>query len=174
MHVISELTLLLRDRIELPAGLKVATEQFREGWSFTRTANAKRLEERIQTRGWNFIEIPGGSLRSGVGDTSQEAIASALRLALRHVGKHFNAAEVDQIELTEYPWFTLAKVRIRSYRIQQGAALPEPYEAMRMRAFPGEKRLPDHDAALYPQYASALPLLKQILTSTRTPEAKPQ
>ncbi len=120
MHMIAELSLLLRERVELPAGLTVATEEFREGWSFARTANAKRLEKKIHTLGWNFIKMPDGSLRSGVGDTSQEAIASALKLALRRIGKHFNAAEVEHIELTQYPWFFLARVTVHPYRIQQG------------------------------------------------------
>jgi hypothetical protein len=174
MHVISELTLLLRDHIDLPAGLKVATEEFREGWSFARTPNRKRLEEKIQTLGWNFTGIPGESQRSGVGDTSQEAIASALRLALRHVGKHFNAAAVNHLELTQYPWFFLARVRVHSYRIQQGTALPLVHEAMRTRNAPLKRRLSTRAAALFPQFGSAMPLLKQMLASERFPEAKPQ
>jgi len=174
MHIIAELNLLLRDRVELPAGLRVATEEFREGWNFACTASAERLEKKIQTRGWNFIKIPEGPLRCGVGDTSQEAIASALRLALRHLGKHFNAAEVQQIELSEYPWFFLARVRVHPYRIQQGRALPELHEGPRMNAAPPQRRLPPHAAALYPQFGSALPLLKQMLTSGRIPEAGTQ
>jgi hypothetical protein len=168
------MTLLLRDRIELPAGLKVATEEFREGWNFARTTNAERLEKKIQTRGWNFIEIPDGALRCGVGDTSQEAIAGALRLALRHVGKLFNAVEVNHIELTEYPWFFLAKVRVHPYRIQQGRAQPEPDDARQMHAAPREKRMPARTAMLFPHFCSALPLLKQMLTSSQIPEARPQ
>jgi hypothetical protein len=174
MHIIAELNLLLRDRVELPAGLRVATEEFREGWSFARTADAKRLEKKIQTRGWSFIEIPDGSLRCGVGDTSQEAIASALKLALRRIGKHFNAAELEHIELTEYPWFFLARIRVHPCRIQQGTALPELDGAPRKRATPVQRRLPRRAAALYPQFGSALPLLKQMLTSGRIPEARTQ
>ncbi len=129
MRTIAELNVLLRERTELPVGLKLATVEFREGWNFVRSADARRLEKRIQARGWNFIRIADGSLRSGVGDTSQEAIASALKLALRRVSKHFNAVEVEHIELTQYPWFFLARVRVYPYRIQQGAVLPVPDEA---------------------------------------------
>ena len=125
MRRIAALNVLLRERIELPAGFKLATEEFREGWNFVRSSNAKRLKKKIHTQGWNFIKIADGSLRSGVGDTSQEAIASALKLALRKVNEKFNAAEVEHIELTVYPWFFLARVRVSPYRVQREAMLPE-------------------------------------------------
>ncbi len=64
-----------------------------------------------------------------MGDTSQEAINGALKLALRHVSERFNAAEVERIELTQYPWFFLARVRVYPYRIQQHAVLAEVEEA---------------------------------------------
>ena len=99
MRTIAELNVLMRVQTELPDGLRVATQEFREGWSFVRAATAKRLEKKIRTRGWNFIKIAGGSLRSGVGDTSQEAIASALKLALRRISEHFNAVEVEHIDM---------------------------------------------------------------------------
>jgi len=102
---IAELNLLLRTAIDLPVGLELATEEFREGWNFVRPGNARRLGKKVKARGWNFIKIADGELRSGVGDTSQKAIASALKLALRRVSNHFNAAEVERIELTQYPWF---------------------------------------------------------------------
>jgi len=105
MRAIAELNVLLRTQIQLPVGLKLATDEFREGWNFVRSTDARRLEKRIQTRGWNFIKIADGELRSGVGETSQLAIASALKLALRRVSTHFNAVEVEHIELTQYPWF---------------------------------------------------------------------
>jgi len=111
MRTIAELNLLLHTTAELPTGLKLTTEEFDEGWSFVRRVDARRLEKRIHTRGWNFIRFAAGSLRSGIGDTSQEAIASALKLALRRVSNHSNAVEVEHIELTRYPWFFLARVR---------------------------------------------------------------
>jgi 2,4-dienoyl-CoA reductase-like NADH-dependent reductase (Old Yellow Enzyme family) len=96
MRSIAELNMLLRVPAQLPVGLKLATNEFHEGWGFV-TGNANSLERKIRTRGWNFIKIADGSLRSGVGETSQEAIASALKLALRRVSMHFNAVEVEHI-----------------------------------------------------------------------------
>jgi hypothetical protein len=79
---------------------------------------------------------------------------------------HFNAAEVEHIELTQYPWFYLARVRIYPYCIQQDSVLPlsdEPPMASR------QKRLPVHSAALYPDFGSAMPRLKQMLVECARP-----
>src|ERR1035441_2322368 len=174
MRTIAELSMLLRARTELPDGLNLATEEFREGWNLVRTVSARRLEKKIRTHGWNFIGTDDESLRSGVGDTSQEAIASALKLALRRISAHFNAAEVEHIESTQYPWFFLARVRVFPYRIQQGAVLRMPEEDQPLPAAPRLKRLPPFSAALYPQFGSAMPLLKQLLISSHAEQRRPQ
>ena len=123
MRTIAESHVLLRNRIELPDGLRLATEDFREDWNFVRSANALRLGKLLTLHGWSFVRIADGPMRNGVGDTSQEAIASGLKLALRHISTHFNAAEVEHIELTQYPWFFLARIRVLPYIIRQGVAL---------------------------------------------------
>jgi hypothetical protein len=173
MRTISELNVLLRVQAALPTGLKLATDEFREGWNFVRAGNAQGLGKKIQTRGWNFIKIGEGSLRSGVGETSQEAIAAALKMALRRVSEDFNAVEVERIELSRYPWFVLARVRVFPYRIQQGAELPAREEAVPERAVTRQRRLPLDAAELYPEFGSAMPMLKQMLTSTRYSQARP-
>ena len=121
MRNIAALNVFLRSQIVLPDQFKLATEEFRDGWNFAKTTDAKRLEKKIQNRGWNFIKAADGLLRSGVGNTSQEAIASALKQALRRMSEEFNAVEVEHIELVQYPWFFLAKVCVCHYRIQQEA-----------------------------------------------------
>lgn len=61
--------------------------------------------------------IGEGSIRGGVGQTPQEAIAGALRLALRRVSERFNAADVETIQVTKYPWFVVAKVNKLAVRL---------------------------------------------------------
>jgi hypothetical protein len=173
MRNIAELNMLLRERIELPAGLKMTTDEFREGWSFIKSSDARRLEKRILKSGWNFIRIADGSLRSGVGETQQEAIASALKLALRRVSTHFNAVEVEHIELTKYPWFFLARVRIYPYRIQEGAIFAVSDEGSGNPVDAGHahsKRLPDGAVELFPDFGSAMPMLKHMLTASHGSE----
>ncbi|MGC9225026.1 MAG: hypothetical protein ACP5E2_13970 [Terracidiphilus sp.] len=128
MHTTATTNLLLRASIELPEGLSLATEQFHQGWNFSRSVNANHLEKRLKSRGWNTVKIEadGRTLRSGVGDTAQQAIASALKLALRQISEHFNAVEIEQIQLTQYPWLFLARVKINPFRIQQSTMSPWP------------------------------------------------
>jgi hypothetical protein len=123
MQKIAELTMLLRGRVELPANLNLVTEEFQEGWSFVQSGDTHWLDKEIRQRGWHFMWIGEGSRRGGVGQTPQEAIAGALKLALRRVSERFNAAEVGSIELRKYPWFVVAKVKVYPYQIQQGSVL---------------------------------------------------
>lgn len=123
MRKIIELTMLLRGHVELPDSLNLVTEEFREGWNFVQSGDNHWLNREIRRRDWHFMWIGEGSLRSGVGQTSQEAIAGALKLALRRIGEGFNAAEVESIKLKKYPWFVLAKVKVYPYQIQRGAVL---------------------------------------------------
>jgi len=170
MHTIAELNLLLRVQVELPQGLRLATDEFREGWYFARSVDAHRLKRRILKRGWNFIRIDAGSLRSGVGATAQKAIASALKLALREINEHVNAVEVKHIELTEYPWFFLARVGVHPYRIQQGGFLSLPKDAAARPIAPRRGRLSRQSNALFPQFANAMPPLRQMLVLSQGSE----
>jgi hypothetical protein len=167
MHTIAQSQMLLRTRTELPNGLRLATEEFREDWDFVRSANALRLGNQIIMRGWNFVRVADGSLRSGVGDTSQEAIGNALELALRRISTHFNAAEVEHIELTQNPWFFLARVQVYPFHIQQDAALPMIEGAKAIPALRRQRRLPIDEGTLSPHFGSAMPQLKQLLISSQ-------
>jgi hypothetical protein len=48
MPTIAAQNVLLRMRVELPVGPKLATHEFRDGWNFV-TSNASRLEKKIRS-----------------------------------------------------------------------------------------------------------------------------
>jgi hypothetical protein len=174
MRTIAELNMLLRTQTELPDGLKMATDEFCEGWNFVRSLDALSLQKAILTRGWSFVRIADASLRSGVGETSQEAVTSALKLALRRVSIDFNAVEVEHIEITQYPWFFLARIRVYPYRIQESADVHIPEETIPLPAKPRNRLLPPNAAVLYPHFGSAMPQLKQMLILSRGSQARAQ
>jgi hypothetical protein len=174
MYSIAETNMLLRTGIELPADLRLTTKEFREGWNFVAAKDARMLEKRILKRGWKFIRVVDGWLRNGVGAVPQEAIANALNLALRHVSPHFNAVEVDHIEWTQYPWFYLAKVLVNPSRIQKGAILAVPDEAMPPPTTLRPRLLPPNAAVLFPNFGSAMPGLKEMLVLSRSSQARIQ
>jgi len=167
----AESNVFLRARMELPQGFKVAAGEFRDGWTVMRKGGAGGLERKTRACGWNFVRIGEAALRSGVGDTSQMAIASALRLALRQVKAFDNAVELERIELTHYPWFILARVHIKSYRIQQGLALPALDVSAELQMTP-HRRLSPQAAELFRGFGDAMPMLKEMLVAARTGEAR--
>jgi hypothetical protein len=173
MRNIVELIPLLRARAEMPAGLNLAACAFGEGWNFIRFRGTNGLEKKIGMHGWHFIRIADGSLRSGVGETSQQAIACALKLALRAISEHFNGVQVGRIQLTRYPWFTLARVRVYPFRIQQGAVQPLSDDALPVPIFAKRRRLPMNVPWLAPESRCPMPLLRQMLLESRSSEARP-
>lgn len=127
---ITELIVLLRARLELPAGLELKTDIFRGGWNFVRSRGVARLEKKIRLFGWHCVRTANELPICGVGETSQKAIASALQLALRRTGQYFNGVEVTRIQVTTYPWFVLARVGVHLFRIQQSPVQLVPDDAL--------------------------------------------
>lgn len=164
MRKFAEMNVLLRTRTELPDGLKLTTEDFREDWSLTRSAGARRLQKRIQKHGWNLVTNSAGVERSGVGPTAQHAIAAALTLALRRVSAHFNVVEIEQIQLTQYPWFFLARVITLPYRIQESASFSICDDVRPLPARTRQRSAALDTAEMHPLFASAMPQLKEMLT----------
>ena len=116
MRNIVESAMLIRRSVRLPGDLELVTEEFGEGWSFVQSGDSQWLDKEIRARGWHFIWITEALLTSGVGETSQEAIASTL--------ERFNAAQVAYVfEVSKYQEFFLARVKIYAYQIQQSVTL---------------------------------------------------
>ena len=88
-----------------------------------RNANADQLRRKARTLGWTLVRGTRGQHGCGVGDTSELAMASALKLALRNVAKQWNSAEVEQIAVTHLPMFYLAKLYVCPYNIQPTSLL---------------------------------------------------
>lgn len=171
MRAITEQNMLLRERVELPPSLRIATDSFREGWNFAPKVNARQLEKKICAHKWSLIKIAEGVQASGVGESLQEAISSALRLALLRMCARFNAVEVEYIESSQYPWFFLARLRVCQYRIQQGAVLAVSKEYPSPVTASCNKRLSLDANALYPDFGSSMPLIKQMLTAQSAVQA---
>jgi hypothetical protein len=90
----------------------------------------------VRQAGWHFMWLQEASSRRGIGLTEEAATRRALSLALKGVSKRFNAAELDFIQITEYPGFQVANVTVQTLQIQRHASLnvavgqnPEPVPA---------------------------------------------
>jgi hypothetical protein len=172
MRTIAERNLLLRLGVDLPGAIKLRTEEFREGWCRVKTLNAKKLERKIRAQAWSFVRMADVSLKSGVGETSQVAIARALALALRTISANFNAVEVENIHLTQYPWFFLARVRICPYRIQHNGLLALADESEPIPVAHRQRALRRRSGGLYTNIPAAMSQFSEILISSPRLESK--
>jgi len=166
VRAIAEMNLLIRACMELPVGLQLTSDPFREGWELVQREDAGELKKRMRTSGRNLIKIGDGILKIGLGDTSQEAIDCALKRALRMISERIPAVEVGEIRLTPYPWFCLARVTAFPYWIQQNSASLVPDRATLGAAAPRRGRPPRQADALDSAFASAIPRLTQELISS--------
>jgi hypothetical protein len=167
VRTIAEMNLLIRACMELPAGLQLTTDQYRDGWELLQPEQAGELKRRMRTGERNLIRIGDGILKSGIGDTSQEAINCALKRALRMISERIPAVEVGEIKLMRYPWFRLARVTVFPYWIQQSSAAAVPDRATLLAPEPRRGPTPRQADALDSQFASAIPHLTQQLISSQ-------
>jgi hypothetical protein len=163
MRDLAELNVLINLQAELPEGLKLATDYFRDGWHRIRTGNAKRLEKKIRAKQWQITRSPKGISASGTGMLRQQAIVRAIDLALAEVCPEVNAIEVTGIQSTEYPWFWLARVKVFPYRIQQGPRFlgPEDSELQPEREL--QRRPPAHSGAAWQRFSAGAAVLEEEL-----------
>jgi hypothetical protein len=166
MRDIVELNVLLRVRAEMPNGLTLAADGFREGWNRLRIRNAKGLERKLKACKWHFIPDKP-TVASGTGQTPQEAIACALDHALTEVGPELKAIEVGEIQSTQYPWFWLARVRIHAFRIQMSEELASQDLADLAHNSDAQPRPQVHSADFKHGFAQTMPLMEHA--SPRSP-----
>jgi hypothetical protein len=163
MLKIAEFSVLLRAETELPPRLIMKRDQFMDGWNIVQTGGTNLLETRIRRRGWHFVRIADESRRSGVGESSQQAITCALKLAVRGFSEYFNAVEVRHVHLTSYPWFVIARLGVCPYRIQQSPVQFVRDNALPLPATGRRRQLPANASWPYPQFGPEMLMLKEML-----------
>jgi hypothetical protein len=164
---LTELSVLLRAETDLPSSLIMTGSEFLVGWNLVRPGGASLLERRIQRHGWHFMRVADETQRGGVGESSKQAIASALQLAVRSISEYFNAVEVRNIHLTIYPWFVLARLGVFPCRIQQNPIQFVPDNALPLPVPTRREQLPANGSWLFPQLGLEMPMVKEILTQSR-------
>ncbi|MGB7263954.1 MAG: hypothetical protein WBC92_00475 [Terracidiphilus sp.] len=116
-------SVFLRSGCILPDRLDLCLQPVDETWSVVEEIPALVFDTMIRRAGWHFMWLQDSRSRRGIGFTEEAAIRRALSLALKGVAKRFNAAELDSLQITEYPGFQIANVRIQTLQIQRHASL---------------------------------------------------
>jgi hypothetical protein len=174
MQNIASGRVLLRMQTDLPIGMDVAAAEFGEGWNLMLPEASVRLKKDVQAYGWNLIKFAHEPQGSGVGDTAEEATTAALRQSLRRISKCFNAAEVDRIEWTEYPWFFLARVLLSPYNLQEYAIPAVTDDALSHPVTRARGRLPRNSRPLSPSFNVAMPAFRQLLVLSSNTDGEAQ
>jgi hypothetical protein len=133
MRKISGNTVLLHDDLALPGEIQLTSGKFTDSWKILHSGDARWLHQRIHEVGWHYnVAASKGFTENGIGRTKSAAVVCALKLALLKVSANLNGVEVTHIEMKTYPWFSLARVGIGAFRIQEAAPQIEP-EAVALR-----------------------------------------
>jgi hypothetical protein len=116
-------TVFLRSDCVLPNRIDPRLRPIGEEWSVVEDIPALAFDTMIRRAGWHFMWLQDSCSRRGLGLTEEAAIRRALSHVLKGVSKRFNAAELDSLQVTEYPGFQIANVRIQALQIQRHASL---------------------------------------------------
>jgi len=116
---------------QIQLGLNLTSGKLWEGWDCVPLEGVRG--DRVEMRAGQLAACGKPFLKGGKGNTPQEAIARALKLALRQVSKSFNAARVEYLPVQKYPWFYLATVVVYPQAIQQRPSTIA-FEVMRHRS----------------------------------------
>jgi hypothetical protein len=114
--------MFLRTGCTLPDGIDLRQEQFCEKWMSVEDTTAAALDVKIRNAGWHFMWLQDTHSRFAVGRTAESAIGKAIAFALNQVNGRFNAAELNSINVREFPGFEIAKVTLHARQIQQAAS----------------------------------------------------
>jgi hypothetical protein len=116
-------SVFLRRECVLPDRLDPRLQPVGEEWSVVEEIPALIFDTMIRQAGWHFMWLQEACSRRGIGLTEEVAIRRALSRALKGVAKRFNAAELDSIQIKQYPGFQVATVTVQTLQIQRHASL---------------------------------------------------
>lgn len=116
-------SVFLRTGCVLPDTVNPVRKQFVRNWTLVEEIPALAFDSMIRKAGWHFMWLQESCSRRGFGVTEEMAIRRALSSALKGVSKRFNAAELDSVQITQYPGFQIVNVTVQTLQIQQHASL---------------------------------------------------
>jgi hypothetical protein len=129
-------SVFVRTGCVLPSSVNPIQKPFSKNWMLVEDIPALAFDSMIRKAGWHFLWLQESCSRKGFAATEEVAIRRALTRALRGISKRYNAAEIDSVQITQYPGFHVVNVTVQTLQIQQHASLklsiaqfPEPLPA---------------------------------------------
>ena len=112
----------------MPPHFGLAPQPCADNWTLRDDTGSPVLDTMIPQAGWHFVWVRGFYSHSGVGRSRDGAIHRALARVLKGLKMRFNAAELESVQVSSYPFFHIAKVTVQACHIQKHASLEQAVE----------------------------------------------
>jgi hypothetical protein len=115
--------IFLRTTCLLPEGLDLIPKQFSESWVSIEKTTSAALDVKVRGAGWQFMWLREVCSSLAFGQTEASAVSKATSRALKGIKTCFNAADFEELAVSRYPGFKVARVTLCARHIQQDALL---------------------------------------------------
>ena len=105
----------------------VLEKPFGGDWAHVEQMESGAFDAMIRRAKWHFMWVHGSYSQRGFGTTEETAIRRALERALESVSTRFNVAEFDSLQISRFPGFYIANVRMNARQILQNTRLKISY-----------------------------------------------
>ena len=117
----------MRSTCTLLRDVGVFEELFAGSWAHVEQVDSRVFDAMIRQAKWHFMWVHGSYSQRGFGRTEEIAIGRALERALRSVSTRFNVAEFDSLQISRFPGFYIANVKMNARQILQNTGLKISY-----------------------------------------------
>jgi hypothetical protein len=117
-------TVILKEDVRLPEGLKVETEPYARGWKVLKNMDAYGFDRAIRGAGWNFLSLAGTIKVSAIGTKGSSRLDRGIRkLTARTSTGKFNALEITEARSKSFLGVPYVNISARSRHVQQSIFL---------------------------------------------------
>jgi hypothetical protein len=124
-------TMILKDDVHLPEGVKIETEPYTPGWKVLKNMDAYGFDRAIRAAGWTFFSLAHALKVSAIGGNKSNRVERGIKkLALRMRASEFNALEIIEARPKSFLGVPYVNITGRSRHIQESMFLvPYPSPA---------------------------------------------
>lgn len=115
--------MFLRSECLLPDGLDLEPKHFSDAWVSLEETTSATLDAKVRGAGWHFIWLKDAHSRLAFARTETLAVLKAVSRGLKEIRCGFNAAEFDEVAVSRFPGFIVARATLHARHIQQDALL---------------------------------------------------
>jgi hypothetical protein len=120
-------TVILKDDVRLPDGVKMQTEPCAPGWKVLKNMDGYGLDRAIRDAGWSFFCLAHAMKISVIGGQGSSRMKRGIKkLAARVNTGKFNALEITEVSAKSFLGVPYVNISARSRHIQQSIFLVPP------------------------------------------------